>query len=93
MRVIKVVLTVFAVILATLFLARVMIVSGLVQAGLDTSVGNSIYISMKNLFGIGGGEDGEEFVIDVVITASLIFVVLVYCLLSKLKAKIAQTKS
>ncbi|MBI6732275.1 hypothetical protein YA0032_16405 [Pseudomonas amygdali] len=93
MRVIKVILSVFAVILLTMLLARFMIGSGLVQAALDTPLGNSIYISMKNLFGVAGGEDGEGFVIDLVITASFIFVVLVCWLLSKLKAKISQAKS
>ncbi|AZG88845.1 hypothetical protein N032_26055 [Pseudomonas syringae pv. pisi str. PP1] len=93
MRVIKIILSVFAVILATLFLARIVIVSGLVQAGLDTSVGDSIYMSLRNFFGVGGGEDGEGFVIDVVITASFIFVVLVCWLLSKIRSKVIRTKS
>ncbi|KTB94636.1 hypothetical protein AO073_21360 [Pseudomonas syringae ICMP 11293] len=93
MRVIKVILSVFVVILLSIFLARFMIGSGLAQAGLDTPVGNSIYILMKNIFGVAGGESGEVFVIDSIITASFIFVVLACWLLSKLKAKISRTKS
>lgn len=93
MRTIKVILSVFVVILLTILLARFMIGSGLAQAGLDTPVGNSIYILMKNLFGVAGGESGEEFVIDIVITASFIFVVLVCWLLSKLQAEISRTKA
>lgn len=93
MRVIKIILSMSAVILATLFLARVVIVSGLVQAGLDTAVGDSIYMSLRNFFGVGGGEAGEGFVIDVVITASFIFVCLVCWLLSRIRSKVIQTKS
>ncbi|KPX47482.1 hypothetical protein ALO68_102062 [Pseudomonas syringae pv. helianthi] len=93
MRAIKVILSVFVVILLSMFLARFMIGSELAQAGIDTPVGNSIYILMKDLFGVAGGESGEGFVIDAVITTSLIFVVLACWLLSKLKAKICRTKS
>ncbi|EGH70720.1 hypothetical protein [Pseudomonas syringae] len=93
MRIIKVILSVFVVILLTIFLARFMIDSGLAQAGLDTPVGNSIYILMKNLFGVAGGESGEGIVIDMVITASFIFVVLACWLLSKLKAEISRMKT
>ncbi|EGH25353.1 hypothetical protein ALP58_200038 [Pseudomonas savastanoi] len=84
MRAIKAIFKFLAILVVASLVARTAIVSGLVQAGLDTSIGNAIDTSLQNFFGINGGEDAEGMKIDIVIVTSLILVTALYWLLSRI---------
>lgn len=84
MSIIKTMFKFFAILVVASLVARTAIVSGLVQAGLDTPIGNAIDTSLQDFFGINGGEDAMDMVIDLVILTSLILVSTLYWLMSRI---------
>ncbi|MCF5551157.1 hypothetical protein GIV71_11665 [Pseudomonas syringae] len=73
-RVVKFFLKFIAVLIAAIFLARYLVGSGLVRAGLDTSVGDKVYTELRGVFNVIGSEDAETLIVSVVLLISLIFV-------------------
>ncbi|MCF5806301.1 hypothetical protein [Pseudomonas tremae] len=87
MRFIKSTAKVFAVVIVASIITRTLILSGLVRTGLETPVGNAIYLSLHDVFSVNGIEDAETMVIFTVLIASLITVTLLAWLLAKLVTK------
>ncbi|EFW82837.1 hypothetical protein [Pseudomonas savastanoi] len=87
MRVIKASMKVFAVVVVASIITRTLILSGLVRAGLETSSGRAIYLSLHDFFNAKGIEDAETMVIFVVLLASLLLVSIFAWSLSKLVFK------
>ncbi|MBN4180721.1 hypothetical protein [Pseudomonas savastanoi] len=87
MRLIKVSAKVFAVLIVASIITRTLILSGLVRTGLETPVGNAIYLSLHDAFSVNGIEDAETMVIFTVLGASLIVVTFLAWLLGKLVTK------
>ncbi|MFA1030675.1 hypothetical protein ALP10_00331 [Pseudomonas syringae pv. helianthi] len=87
MRFIKVSAKAFAVLIVASIITRSLILSGLVRTGLETPVGNAIYLSLHDAFSVNGIEDAETMVIFTVLGASLIVVTFLAWLLGKLVTK------
>ncbi|MBI6743481.1 hypothetical protein [Pseudomonas syringae] len=87
MRFIKATAKVFAVLIVASVITRTLILSGLVRTGLETPVGNAIYLSLHDVFSVNGIEDAETMVIFTVLAASLIIVTFLAWLLGKLVTK------
>lgn len=87
MRFIKATTKVFAVLIAASVITRTLILSGLVRTGLETPVGNAIYLSLHDVFSVNGIEGAETMVIFTVLAASLIIVTFLAWLLGKLVTK------
>ncbi|EGH70682.1 hypothetical protein [Pseudomonas syringae] len=87
MRFIRATIKVFAVIIVASIMTRTLILSGLVRTGLETPVGNAIYLSLHDVFSVNGIEDAETMVIFTVLIASLIIVTFLAWLLAKLVTK------
>ncbi|EGH74110.1 hypothetical protein [Pseudomonas syringae] len=73
-RVVKFFLKFIVVLIAAVFLARYLVGSGLVRAGLDTSVGDKVYTELRGVFHVIGSEDAETLIVSVVLLISLIVV-------------------
>ncbi|WP_024677174.1 hypothetical protein [Pseudomonas syringae] len=84
MRAIKLATKALAIFFVALFLTRTVFVSGMAQAGVETSAGRSIYLSLRHVFGVAGAEEGETLIMSVVFITSLILVTLLTWSLSKL---------
>ncbi|PHN76298.1 hypothetical protein [Pseudomonas syringae] len=87
MRFIRPTIKVFAVIIVASIMTRTLILSGLVRTGLETPVGNAIYLSLHDAFSVNGIEDAETMVIFTVLIASLIIVTFLAWVLAKLVTK------
>ncbi|WP_346396564.1 hypothetical protein [Pseudomonas syringae] len=87
MRVIRSILKSLAVLAVACFLARVAIVSGLVKAALETSVGNAIYMKLHHVFNVNGLEEAEDMIVGVVLIFSLLMISVLASLLSKFMAR------
>ncbi|POD76961.1 hypothetical protein BKM17_10105 [Pseudomonas syringae group genomosp. 3] len=87
MRVIRIILKTLALLAVATLLTRVAIVSGLVKAGLDTSLGDAVYTKLYDVFDVHGIEEAEDLVISVVLIASLLLVAVLNWLLSRFMAK------
>ncbi|POP74129.1 hypothetical protein [Pseudomonas syringae] len=87
MRFIKATAKVFAVLIVASVITRTLILSGLVRTGLETPVGNAIYLSLHDVFSVNGIEDAETMVIFTVLAASIIIVTFLAWLLDKLVTK------
>ncbi|EPF64135.1 hypothetical protein [Pseudomonas syringae] len=83
-RVVKFFLKFIAVLIGAVFLARYLVGSGLVRAGLDTSVGDKVYTELRSVFNVIGSEDAETLIVSVVLLISLIVVGLSAWLLSNI---------
>ncbi|MBS7470875.1 hypothetical protein KID98_08550 [Pseudomonas syringae] len=86
-RVVKALMKFVAIFIAAVFLARYLVGSGLIRAGLDTTLGDAIYTEFRNFFSINGSEDAETLVVSVVLGFSLLLVAVSAWLLAKLVAK------
>lgn len=87
MRFIRSIIKIFAVIIVASIMTRTLILSGLVRTGLETPVGNAIYLSLHDVFSVNGIEDAETMVIFTVLIASLIIVTFLAWGLAKLVTK------
>ncbi|RMO70447.1 hypothetical protein [Pseudomonas syringae group genomosp. 3] len=86
--VVKALTKVIAICVAAVFLARYLVGSGLVRSGLDTSFGDAVYTYLREFFNVNGSEDAETLVVFVVLGASIFFVAVSACLLSKIFSRI-----
>nr|WP_157163717.1 hypothetical protein [Pseudomonas syringae] len=87
MRVVKALTKFVAIFMAAIFLARYLVGSGLIRAGLDTSLGDAIYTELRNFFSINGSEDAETLVVSVVLGGALLLVAVSAWFLGKLVTK------
>lgn len=87
MRVIRSILKALAVLAVACFLARVAIVSGLVKAVLETSVGNAMYMKLHHVFNVNGIEEAEDMIVSVVLIVSLLLISVLAWLLSEYIAR------
>ncbi|POD52818.1 hypothetical protein BKM15_13065 [Pseudomonas syringae pv. syringae] len=90
MSIVKVIIKSFAVFLIASLLTRYLIGSGLVRKGLETSIGNTLYITLSNLFNVNGSEQAETLIISVLLIASLIFVPILGWLASIITSRLYQ---
>ncbi|WP_236513660.1 hypothetical protein [Pseudomonas tremae] len=90
MRAIRVIIKALALVFMALFMTRAAFVSGIVQAGVETSVGEDTYIALRHFFGVAGAEEGETLIMSIVFIASLFLVALLFWLLSKLISKLLE---
>lgn len=86
-RVVKAMMKFVAIVITAVFLARYLVGSGLVRAGLDTFLGDAIYTELRNFFSINGSEDAETLVVSVVLGFSLLIVAVSAWLLGELVTK------
>ncbi|MEQ4258435.1 hypothetical protein [Pseudomonas syringae] len=86
-RAVKTLMKFVAIFIAAVFLARYLVGSGLIRAGLDTSLGDTIYTELRNFFSINGSEDAETLVVSVVLGGSLLLVAVSAWLFAKLLTK------
>nr|WP_116866407.1 hypothetical protein [Pseudomonas syringae] len=92
MSIVKVIIKSFVIFLIASFLTRYLIGSGLVRKGLETSIGNALYITLSNLFNVNGSEQAETLIISVLLIASLIFVTILGWLASTITSRTYQKK-
>ncbi|SFO53425.1 hypothetical protein SAMN05444065_12927 [Pseudomonas syringae] len=83
-HVVKFFLRFITVLIGAVFLARYLVGSGLVRAGLNTSVGDKVYTELRGVFNVIGSEDAETLIVSVVLLNSLIVVGLSAWLLSNI---------
>ncbi|RMT20842.1 MULTISPECIES: hypothetical protein [Pseudomonas syringae group genomosp. 2] len=84
MRAIKAIIKILALFFVALLVTRTAFTSGIVQAGLDTSNGEALYIALRHFFNVAGAEEGETLIMSVVFILSSLSVTLSGWLLSKL---------
>ncbi|POR63447.1 hypothetical protein [Pseudomonas syringae] len=92
MSIVKVIIKSFAIFLIASLLTRYLIGSGLVRKGLETSIGNALYITLSNFFNVNGSEQAETLIISVLLIASLIFVTILGWLASIITSRPYQGK-
>ncbi|AVB19400.1 MULTISPECIES: hypothetical protein [Pseudomonas syringae group] len=85
---VKALIKIIAICVASIFLARYLVGSGLVRSGLDTSFGDAVYTYLREFFNVNGSEDSETLVVLVVLGASIILVAVSACLLSRIFSRI-----
>lgn len=71
-------------VIAAVFLARYLVGSGLIRAGLDTSLGDAIYTELRNFFSMNGSEDAKTLIVNVTLGFFLLLVAVSAWLLGKL---------
>ncbi|WP_024421207.1 hypothetical protein [Pseudomonas avellanae] len=92
MSIIKVLIKFFVFFLIASLLTRHLIGSGLVQKGLGTSIGDTLYTTFSNLFNVNGSEQAETLIISVLLIASLVFVTILGWLISIITSRRHQGK-
>ncbi len=73
-RTVKATLIVVAVFIAASVLTRFLISSGMVKAGLESTIGSSAYSGLRHLFPVNGMEEAEGLIISAVLILSLLLV-------------------
>ncbi|EFW77384.1 hypothetical protein [Pseudomonas savastanoi] len=83
MRTTKAIIKTLTLFFVALLVTRTAFTSGLVQAGIETSNGEALYIALRHFFNVAGAEEGETLIMSVIFCLSLFLVTLSAWLLSK----------
>ncbi|MCI3946691.1 hypothetical protein K0038_03762 [Pseudomonas syringae] len=87
MSILKALIKFFVIFLIASFLTRYLIGSGLVQKGLETSIGEALYTTLSDLFNVNGSEQAETLIISVLLIGSLGFVTILGCVASVITSR------